>query len=68
MDAPCFNIGDKVKHRANCQSPPLFPAGCGTVSSVTPWNTADGYSYQVRCDKTGNVLPVNFKDSELSAA
>lgn len=58
-----FKAGDHVKHTANACG--LFPEGCGTVTLVTPWNTGDGYSYQVTCDKTGKVLPVNFKESEL---
>ncbi len=58
-----FKVGEHVKHAANADG--AFPAGCGTVASVTPWNTGDGYSYQVKCDKTGKVLPVNFKESEL---
>jgi hypothetical protein len=64
MPAPCYAVGDHVNHAANADG--LFPAGCGTVSSVVPWNTGDGYSYQVKCDKTGSTLPVNFKESELS--
>jgi hypothetical protein len=63
---PCFTVGEKVNHAANADG--AFPAGCGTISSVTPWNTGDGYSYQVKCDVTGKVLPVNFKESELTAA
>ncbi len=60
-----FKVGDHVKHAAAGDG--SFPAGCGTVSSVTPWNDCKGYSYQVKCDKTGKVLPVNFKESELTA-
>lgn len=60
-----FKVGDKVNHAANANGD--FPAGCGVVTSVTPWNTGDGYSYQVKCDATGKVLPVNFKESELTA-
>lgn len=60
-----FCVGQKVKHVANAEG--AFPAGTGVVSSVIPWNDAKGYSYQVKCDKTGNVLPVNFKASELTA-
>lgn len=62
---PCFSIGQKVQHAASSDG--SFPAGCGTIESVTPWNSGDGFSYQVKCDKTGKVLPVNFKDSELTA-
>lgn len=64
MSTAKFKVGDKVKHVANADG--AFPAGTGTVESVTPWNTGDGFSYQVRCDKTGNLLAVNFKESELS--
>lgn len=59
-----FKVGDKVIHAA--ASDGAFPSGCGTVTTVTPWNTGDGYSYQVTCDKTGELLPVNFKESELT--
>lgn len=61
-----FSVGQKVNHAASSDG--SFPAGCGTVTSVTPWNTGDGFSYQVRCDTTGKLLPVNFKESELSCA
>lgn len=64
MKCAKFSVGQKVKHAANTDG--AFPAGCGTVFSVTPWNTCDGYSYQVRCDVTGQVLLVNFKESELT--
>jgi hypothetical protein len=60
-----FKAGQKVEHAANADG--SFPAGCGVVETVTPWNSGDGYSYQVRCDATGEVLPVNFKESELTA-
>lgn len=53
---PAFKVGDHVNHAAShpsCDPSCAFPAGCGTVSSVTPWNTGDGFSYQVKCDKTG---------------
>ena len=56
-----FHVGQHVAHAAGS----TFPAGTGTIFSVTPWNTGDGFSYKVRCDKTGKVLPVNFKESEL---
>lgn len=65
MASAKFSVGQKVNHAA--ASDGKFPAGAGTVESVTPWNTGDGYSYQVRCDKTNKVLPVNFKESELTA-
>jgi hypothetical protein len=61
-----FVVGQPVSHVANAGTF-KFPAGTGKVTSVTPWNTGDGYSYQVRCDMTGKVLPVNFKASELTA-
>lgn len=61
-----FEVGEHVDHAANADG--AFPIGCGTVTSVIPWNTCDGYSYQVRSDKTGQVLPVNFKESELACA
>lgn len=66
MQGPCFTVGQKVNHVANAGG--AFPAGCGCVSAVIPWNDGKGYSYQVKCDKTGQVLPVNFKESELSCA
>jgi hypothetical protein len=66
MSSPKFKVGQKVNHAASSDG--SFPAGTGTVSSVTPWNTGDGYSYQVKCDVTNKVLPVNFKESELSPA
>lgn len=62
---PCFSVGDHVHHAANCCG--LFPEGDGFVESVTPWNTGDGHSYQVRCEATDELLPVNFKESELTA-
>lgn len=64
MSPAKFSVGQKVKHVANADG--AFPAGCGCITSVTPWNTGDGYSYQVRCDATGEILPVNFKESELT--
>lgn len=60
-----FRVGDHVSHVANAGG--LFPAGTGVVTSVIAWNTGDGFSYKVRCDQTGKVLPVNFKESELTA-
>lgn len=62
--SPKFSVGQHVNHAANAGG--SFPAGCGTIESVTPWNTGDGFSYQVKCDKTGKVLPVNFKEAELT--
>lgn len=58
-----FQVGSHVAHAANAAG--MFPSGTGVVTSVTPWNTGDGFSYRVRCDATGRVLPVNFKASEL---
>ncbi len=63
MSPSKFNINDHVRHAANGEN--KFPAGSGRITSVTPWNTADGYSYQVMCDKTSQNLGVNFKESEL---
>lgn len=60
-----FQVGDHVSHVAN--SGGLFPDGTGVITAKIPWNAGDGFSYQVRCDKTGKVLPVNFKGSELKA-
>ncbi len=60
-----FKVDQHVNHAANGEG--AFPAGTGLVASVVPWNTADGYSFQVVCDKTGKLLHVNFKASELSA-
>lgn len=65
MTTAKFSVGQHVQHCANACG--QFPAGCGVVESVTPWNTGDGYSYQVKCDKTGQTLPVNFKEDELTA-
>jgi hypothetical protein len=61
---PKFPVGTHVKHAVGPGG--SFPAGTGVVRQVTPWNTGDGYSYGVQCDKTGKMLPVNFKESELS--
>lgn len=58
-----FSVGSHVEHPAAHDG--SFPAGSGTVEEATPWNTGDGYSYKVKCDKTGKVLPVLFKESEL---
>jgi hypothetical protein len=63
MADPEFYPGQHVAHAANANG--LFPAGTGIVATVTPWNTGDGYSFKIRCDATGKLLPVNFKASEL---
>lgn len=68
MNAACYKVGDKVKHCASGDGfPTPFPAGCGQVTSVTPWADAKGYSYQVRCDKTGKILPANFQECDLES-
>lgn len=59
-----FSVGSKVKHPAADDK--SFPAGCGTVECVEPWATGSSYSYKVKCDKTGKVLPALFKESELT--
>jgi hypothetical protein len=63
MDDPKFAVGAHVDHAKGTN----FPAGCGTITEVLPWNTTDGYTYKVRCDKTQNVLPVSFKETDLKA-
>lgn len=61
MATPKFKVGDHVNH-PSCPNN-QFPAGTGTIASVAP----DG-TYTVKCDKTGRVLPANFKESELTLA
>jgi hypothetical protein len=61
-----FKAGDCVNHPAHLDSPPLFAAGCGCIVAVLPCNTADGYSYLLKCDATGLILPVTFDDCELT--
>lgn len=59
-----FAKGDKVQHAACADG--SFPADCGVVECVEPYNDCSGSVYKVRCDTTGNVLPVVFKESELT--
>jgi len=61
MADPKFKVGDHVNH-PSCPNG-TFPAGTGTIASIAP----DG-TYTVKCDKTGQVLAANFKESELSPA
>ena len=58
-----FAVGDAVNHPAAPDG--SYPAGTGTVESVTP--AGDSYSYKIRCDATKKVLPTAFKESDLSA-
>ena len=59
-----FCVGDKVKHVGTGDG--KIPSGTGKVECVEQWADCKGYSYKVRCDKTGDVIPYLFKASELS--
>lgn len=59
-----FKLGDPVKHPAAQDN--SFPAGTGTVTAVTP--DGKSFTYEVKCDTTGTVLPVHFKESDLKAS
>lgn len=58
-----FDVGAHVKHPAGQG----FPAGTGVITLGAVRADGPGFVYKVHCDQTGKVLPVNFKESELSA-
>ncbi len=59
-----FKVGDKVNHVADPKN--VFPAGTGTITAVNPLGSGSGFSYKVKCDKTGIVIDTDFKESELT--
>ena len=60
-----FKRGDKVSHVADPKN--VFPAGTGEIVAVNPLGSGTGFSYKVKCDKTGIVIETDFKEAELSA-
>lgn len=58
-----FKMDQKVKHPPDTSA--RFEGGTGTIVEVNP-NDEKGFLYKVKCDKSGTVLPVDFKESELS--
>lgn len=60
-----FKVGDHVNHPA-CPNH-SFPAGTGTITEALPCDQGGECKYKVQCDKTGQVLPVEFKECDLSA-
>ena len=64
MASAKYSIGAKVNHPAGTDTDgKTFPAGTGTVTSVTP----DGKTYEVKCDTTGKALKHKFPEADLSA-
>lgn len=59
-----YKVGDHVTHAAAHDG--AFPSGPGVVEEAMCWNSGDGHSYKVKCDATGKVLPVIFRETELS--